>query len=360
MKKARDLRKSFHQFYKNLQLPDEDKITLQNARRDVRSHLRKHFGEIRFLTQGSFAYRTLIRPNQNPPQRMDLDDGAYFLDIDINKVNPKELLDEVENALGELARPKGWRLENKPCCCRLVIAEDKHIDIPCYGLRGEPLNEVADSTHPATFASLYQDAGIPYLPFIRSGFIFLAHKTEGWIESDPRRVLDWALKCTEDYGKVFLRVCCYMKAWRDNQWEKSPMKSLSIMAMVEQAFVDEKIAQGEIDDDDVVLRTSARMMDYLGGEGGCIRDPSDAFKCLDKDLTDEEKDTIIARLQGLHSDMETVIYDRGMDSKQASEEMRKQFGRWFPQDPSLIIVPAVVAGAVSQTVTVRPKSPWAE
>ena len=358
MTKTLDLSRSFAKFYENLQIPNKDKTTLQEARRDLRSHLRRHHEKIRFLTQGSYAYGTLIRPNHTPPQRMDLDDGAYFLNINIEKLEPKRLLSAVNSILDELARQKDWQLEDKSACCRLVIADDKHIDIPCYALRGEQPNERIDSTHSLRFASPYRDAGIPYFPIMPPGAVLLAHKEEGWIKSDPRLVIDGALECAQKHGRQFLRVCCYMKAWRDNQWKKPPMKSLLIMAMVEQAFMDERILQRKIGDDDAVFKTSGRMMDYL--RGGCIKDPSDDSKCLDKNLTPEDKKAIVEKLQGLRRDMETALDDSSTDRQQASELMRRQFGKWFPQDSSLIIPLSVAAGINSQPATVRAVSPWAE
>ncbi len=363
MTKKRDLNQPFSKFHKNLRIPDKDKTALLEARRSVRSHLRQHlrqhFPRIKSLTQGSYAYHTLIRPNRIPPQRMDLDDGAYFCNANIAEWSAKALLNAVGSSLGELARQKGWQLENKFTCCRLIIAEDKHIDIPCYALIGEQTSEGEDSTHRSKYASLYRDANIPYLSVVPPGAVRLAHREKGWIKSDPRLVIDWVLECVRNYGWQFLRVCCYMKAWRDNQWKKSPMKSLLVMAMVERAFVGEAISQGKIGDDDAVLKTSARMMDDLKNDR-CITDPSDDSICLDRALNQEEKERIAGKLGGLHRDMETALYDSGIGKQKACELMRQQFGKWFPQDSGATIAPAIVAGANSQSTTVRPVRPWAK
>lgn len=228
-----------------------------------------------------------------------------------------------------------------------------------YFVRGAQLSEDTDYTHRSGYYSLYKEANIPYYDFAESDFIWLAHRKEGWVKSDPRLIIDWVLKCTEKYGRQFLRVCCYFKAWRDNQWEKSPMKSLLIMAMVERAFVDEKISKGEIDDDVVVLKVSGRMIDYLKN-GGCVKDPSDDSQCLDKNLTPEEKDVIVERIRFLYKDMETALYGGNISVTESCELMFRQFGRWFPKNSGLIVPLVVAPTIISPPKQVKANRPWSK
>lgn len=364
--KERNLNKSFKRFHENLQISDADKASLQEARRTIRSHLRQEFEEefeeIKFMTQGSYAYHTLIRPNHTPPQQMDLDDGAYFF-IDHNQIPGKLLLGEVDDVLKKLTDDReGWRLNtSKPTCSRVIISDDKHIDIPCYAIGNGQLHEEISlgeirSTHRSNFASLYRDAGIPYYDLADSSSVQLAHREKDWITSDPRKIIDWVLECVKEYGSQFLRVCCYFKAWRDNQCPKSPMKSLLIMAMVERAFIDEEVAKNSIDDDEVTFRVAGRMKDYL--EDKFIQDPSDGSKYLDENLSPEERDEIVKKLESLHEDMETVLYDNDVNGERAIELMREQFGKWFPKSPKWITSLAVAPSIISKQTEVRPERPW--
>ncbi len=360
MNKQRNLHNILQRFHENLQIPRKDKSALQAARRNVRSHLRQKFGEIKFMTQGSYAYHTLNRPNHVPPQRMDLDDGAYFSHLKITGGNAgyvsAGLFNAVDQALEELANRHDWRLDtSKPSCSRLIICDDKHIDVPCYFVMSGHLSEEA-SSHQSSYYSLYKDANIAYHGL--AGPILLAHREKGWIESDPMRIIDWVLECVERYGQQFLRVCCYFKAWRDHQWKKSPMKSLIIMAMVERAFEDGRISKGEVEDDAAVFKVAGRIIDYVDG---CIKDPSDDSHCLDENLAPEDRQAIIERLTELHSVMEKVLYDSNIDARTACRIMCEQFGRWFPNDSSLILPLAVVAPAIISAPTpVTANRAWAK
>ena len=365
MGKRHNLDKCFKHFYQNLQIPSEDRNILKEARQIIRSHLRRRFTGIKFMTQGSYAYHTLIRPNYTPPQRMDLDDGAYFTDISITRENAKNvseaLFETVDTALGEMANEKNWCLDaSKPTCSRVIIGADKHIDIPCYYVMGGQLSETAySSLHRSSHYSLYAEASIPYYDFVESGSVWRAHRKQGWVKSDPRLIIDWALKCTEKYGRQFLRVCCYFKAWRNNQWKKSSMKSLLVMAMVERAFGDLGITGGKIDDDVAFFETSGLMIDYLE-DGGRIKDPSDDSQCLDEGLSFEERNEIIEKLGYLHKETEIAWFDSSVNARKISELMCGQFGRWFPKDAILIIPVAAAPTIIPQPTQVKAHRPWSK
>jgi hypothetical protein len=76
-------------FLKNLNLADEDRADLMEAREKIRQCLRGVFATVtkaelgvtvqpKFFMQGSYAYRTINNPAWTPPQQMDLDDGTYL------------------------------------------------------------------------------------------------------------------------------------------------------------------------------------------------------------------------------------------------------------------------------------------
>jgi len=301
MSKRLDFNAAFKQFDENLRISNEQNSALTGARRVVRDHLRQHRPNglgIKFLTQGSHAYGTLNRPNQTPPQRMDLDDGAYFT---APGKDARALFTWADSVLQDLVgEHPGWRLDtSKPSCCRLIISGDMHIDVPLYASMDETPDNLR--AHQERYASLYRDAGMFYAPL--SG-VLLAHRNDGWIKSDPGALIDWVLECKQKYGKQYIRVCRYFKAWRDHQWNESPLKSILIMRMVELACKQEFLKLGGNNDDLVVMRVAGRMIDSLGNGG--ITDPTDISKMLDTDIS-PIKQNITAKLESLHRDMENAL-----------------------------------------------------
>jgi len=360
MSKRRNFNTAFKQFEKNLRISDEQNAALINARRAVRGHLRQHCPNglgIKFLTQGSFAYGTLNRPSQTPPQRMDLDDGAYFATSTDN--DPRVFFNWADNALQSLVgKHRGWRLDtSKPSCCRVIIPGDMHVDVPLYA----SMNESPDNlrAHQERYAPLYQEAGMFYAPL--SG-VWLAHRNDGWIKSDPGALIDWMLECKQNYGKQYIRVCRYFKAWRDHQWPESPLKSILIMRMIDLAFQSDAEMLDADGDDVSVMRVAGRMLDSLGN--GNITDPTDDSKMLDKGILSNERANIIEKLKALHIGMESALYDGNTSEYGACEFMRLQFGKWFPKDSGSIsadgkIPAAVAAAAISKPDRVAAARPWA-
>lgn len=360
MSKRRNFNAAFKQFEKNLRISNEQNSDLTGSRRVVRGHLRQHCPNglgIKFLTQGSHAYGTLNRPNQVPPQRMDLDDGAYFATSTDN--DPAAFFKWADNALQGLVRTHhGWRLDtSKPSCCRLIISGDTHIDIPLYA----SMNETPDNlrTHQERYASLYRDAGMFYAPL--SG-VWLAHRNEGWIKSDPGALIDWVLECKRKYGKQYLSVCRYFKAWRDHQWPESPLKSILIMRMVDLAFQLEAGMLGADDNDVAVMRVAGRMIDLL--DNGNITDPTDDSQMLDKDIPSGEMANITEKLKALHMGMESALYDGNISEGWACDFMCQQFGKWFPKEATPISAGSKIPAAAAAVVISKPDRvtaarPWA-
>ena len=66
--------------------------------------------------------------------------------------------------------------------------------------------------------------------------IMLAHREKDWIASDPKKIHDWFEGSVSTYGNVLRRICRYIKAWRDKNWVKSELTSLSLMAMIVEAM----------------------------------------------------------------------------------------------------------------------------
>lgn len=356
MNKGRNLDKAFQEFLKRLRVSEQDRKVLLEARRIVRRHFRDKFAEIKFLTQGSWAYHMMINPTQCPPQQMDLDDGAYFCEPRILVENPKTLFRAVDPLLEEIAKEHSWGVDtSKVSCGRLIIERDKHIDIPLYRVVGDNLRNGQNGE----LVDLYRKAGIPYYP--ASEQVLLAQRTGEWVISDPRVILEWVLYCEGKYGQQFLRLCCYFKAWRDHQWAKPSMKSILIMAMIASALEHISELSGEADDAYATYKCVMHMTQQLGLGG--IKDPSDSDKILDGDLDLSERHDMVERLRRLGDALEKCLHDSALNADDLCKLLRDQFGKFFPCDPSLLEncrpVHNVGPAIITPTVVPTPR-PWSE
>lgn len=248
-------------FINKLNITDTEDELLVNCRKDVRKYLREGFHQLRnsaaikfqefedeiknlkpkFWTQGSYVYKTMNNPAFNPPQQIDLDDGVYFpmvlLDGKPHAVKNK-LLKLVKLILTELAESKGWGVSEKPTCLRLQVNQRVHIDIPVYAIPEEKyvmLASAMDMRKKLSYSS--NDAGNISLD---PDEVHLARwDNEDWIKSDPMVLHDWFISKTKIHGRQFLRRSCrYMKAWRDNTWNKGGPSSITLMVAVAKVFDD--------------------------------------------------------------------------------------------------------------------------
>jgi len=131
--------KALPSYLANLTIEDEERKALLDARQDIRTTLkaaastllvtdkywkegtvyrdswrRRPAIEIKFMTQGSFAYGTLNVPAHTSHQEIDLDDGMYvpvdFLENGQPALVAKALFDFVVEALTPLCNLKGWSI----------------------------------------------------------------------------------------------------------------------------------------------------------------------------------------------------------------------------------------------------------
>jgi hypothetical protein len=197
----------------------------------------------RFWTQGSFQYDTLNRPFQSG-QEMDIDDGTY-MPMPIFESEPKIghslLILLVDASLKSLvAENNGWKFEAKQTCGRIkIVAEKTHIDVPMYAI---PKDEFMKKqvVLKATNRSLFESAGCEsyvcdsadidsYEVDSENVNLALREGERKWVNSDPKIVEDWFNDSCERIGKHLRKVCRFMKAWRDAQWDVGGPSSISLM-----------------------------------------------------------------------------------------------------------------------------------
>ncbi len=191
----------------NLELTKEQKKIIQNAKILIREHLRtgiQHHTKSsfakeispRFLSQGSYVYKTRNKPCKNPPQQIDHDIGCYLpLSYIESTKNPSIEADKffniVDSLLKEIVEKEKWQSVDisKATCSRVIVNSQIHIDVPLYSIPDNEFHtikeEVAKNTVFSGTEALEQN-----WDEIKDN-VLLAHRTDDWIVSDPRKLNDY-------------------------------------------------------------------------------------------------------------------------------------------------------------------------
>ncbi|MDC5753747.1 CBASS cGAMP synthase [Vibrio europaeus] len=226
-------------------LSDSDQLKVAKLIHEMDDDARDEFLELtpRFWTQGSFQYDTLNRPFQ-PGQEMDIDDGTY-MPMPIFESEPKIghslLILLVDASLKSLvAENQGWKFEAKQTCGRIKIeAEKTHIDVPMYAIPKDEFmkKQVALKANRTLLGSIaaesyaYDSDDIgSYEVDSENVNLALRDGERKWTNSDPKIVEDWFQDSCVRIGKHLRKICRFMKAWRDAQWDVGGPSSISLMA----------------------------------------------------------------------------------------------------------------------------------
>ncbi|SMN02565.1 hypothetical protein SPONN_1310 [uncultured Candidatus Thioglobus sp.] len=359
--KQYNFNKNFTDFRKNLNLAEQDKLSLTDARKIIRSTIRVTFNEMpekyftdnvqivltefskgsdkrikpKFRTQGSFVYNTINKPENPPIQRMDLDDGVYlplsYTDntSDNFQQSAKIVKNIISNCVSDLCNDKGWTLEtNHSKCLRIIINPTSHIDLPIYSIPDDQSNTIQQDS--AEFSRMEGLERV--LSYNKAEDVLLAIDN-GWIKSDPRDIEDW-VKDTKDRFNDFIYYSRYFKAWKDHQWNESKFSSIMIMAGISQAMSE----IGYSKNDNVALNLSSiatSLKLYLNNAG--INHPVKTER-MDGDLSN--KDEIINRLDDLAMNLFTATKTNN------TQLLIDCFGDRFPNDTGNVLNTGVVAPAI--------------
>jgi hypothetical protein len=280
-------------FHAELVPTEDQRIALTDAKNAIRDHLRIAIAEAsvamlkmakrvepRFRSQGSWPYRTCVRPAHLPPQEMDWDFGVYLPATFWQGTQPpfaaKVYFEIVESSLRVLCREKGWELATgtacKDTCIRVRISHWAHIDICLYAAPESQFTRIAeivkaDSAGRRSFLAMDDaeylresaDAGEPAdFPWEQLQDIMLATRGGEWKASDPFAVTRWFADCIEEHGEQLRRLCRYLKAWRDFHWPQGGgPSSIVLMICAVEAF-DPRFRR-----DDIALQDAAERMSRM-------------------------------------------------------------------------------------------------
>ncbi len=156
--------------------------------------------------------------------------------------------------------------------------------------------------------------------------ILLAHKKDGWIESDPRAMKSWFVQQVSDKGEQLRRVVRYIKAFRDFQWPTRGPSSILLMAAACPLF-----KQFDRRDDLALLEVVKGIPKAL--QGGVIN-PVDSTKYLTDALSGEEIQNAVERFTVFAEQVEEAI--NSMEGLHACQCMAAILGKRFPHEPDRV------------------------
>jgi len=302
------LNKEYNKFDNEIKLNENRKESLKTSRKELRKKIKKWFkdnkpNEIqpKFGSQGSFEMNTTINPivtydaEGNVLRKYDLDDGVYF--IYKSEADTKQSINTWHDWIFKATENHtGKDSIRKTTCVRVVFADGHHIDIPIY--------------------------------YKEDNTIELAHKTKGWLESDPKEFYEWFNEKKKTRSRLEAIVRC-LKAWKNYRETKNTDLKLpsgfELTILATYNYVD-------ADNLDEAFRKTIMAIDTeLNKYGGfkCIRPTTPSDEDVFENYSDTRKTKFLSALKSLKEDCIKASEEKNF--KLASEILRNnQFGIRFP------------------------------
>lgn len=342
------------------------RVYIAGAKTDVRNCLRAGIPRVlkskgytddapqpRFFTQGSWAYKTLNAPAQDP-QQVDVDDGCYLpLSFVAQTTRPSVAANvffaAAEEALAPLLKERRWRLiTDKPTCIRIEIAPYAHVDIPLYAIPDDEFTTLAKAAiQYYGYIDLQEAVRVAerdaWTALPRNS-VLLAHRECNWMESDPRPVKDWFLAEVAARGEQLRRVVRYLKAFRDWKWASGGPTSILLMAAATPLF-EKRDRRDDLALLDVVAELPAKLRSG-------VNNPVDDSESLTKRLGREVVEEAANQFEAFERILRGAVDAR--NDAQACSWMIGEFGPRFPNDPKRVKVISVAATIASAPAEAGP------
>lgn len=332
-------------YLNNLSLTQKRREILLEARLLVRQTLREAFrretatvlGEKnaitpKFFTQGSWGYGTINRPAHVPPQQVDMDDGCYLPMSFARGTTPQNAADMffgiADRALDKLVKAQAWKRydSSKEVCCRVVIDDESHIDVPLYAIRDEQFvlmrkSLTEDAIRFSEAAALAEEDEYPFdWSMVTDEDVLLAQRDGVWKPSNPRKVTNWVNSAVEEAGPQLRRVWREMKGWRDHRFPKGGASSIALMVMVEDGFEEVK---GR---DDLAMQLAAKAMRERVLDD--VPAPWDARENLNI-LTAQERKQFATALKELEDEIAYCVQGTVANAAIYLKRWQNQCGKYF-------------------------------
>lgn len=347
----------------SLDLKFDQRAYIAQAKIDVRNCLRagiprvlksKGYTEIapqpRFFTQGSWAYKTLNAPAQDP-QQADVDDGCYLPLSFVSQTTRPSVAAKVffavaEEALEKLVMERRWRLiRDKDTCIRIEIAAFAHIDIPLYAIPDHEFTTLAKAAVQnygyLDLAEAVRKAEHDAWTELPHSSVLLAHRECDWMESDPRPVKEWFLAEVAARGEQLRRVVRYLKAFRDWKWASGGPTSILLMTAAAPLF-EKRDRRDDLALLDVVTALPAKLRSG-------VNNPIDDTESLTKRLGEEKVEDAAKQFEAFEKMLRGAL-GAGSES-QACRWMIAEFGPRFPNSPDRVKVVSVAATIAAAPAT---------
>ena len=287
--------KLFKAFDREIKLKKPKIKELEKNRKALREKIKRYFndkgyGPPGFYPQGSLPLDTNLNPIKGSDY--DLDDGVYFICPEDDRKSAHTYHSRIKDAVKEHTK----ETRDKNTCVRVIYHDGHHIDLPCYWLK--------------------KRGNIPQL----------AHKSEGYIESDPRSFENWVRKkisASNSNGQL-KRSIRYLKAWKD--YRENSISNLKLPSgFILTILACNNFSRYSDRDDIAFTRMVKSIHEQLTSEFTC--------KCptvpRNKNLLDKySEDNVLRQFRFLLNNAEKAKVSDC--EKQASEYWRKVFGNRFP------------------------------
>ncbi len=306
-----DLHETFIEFNNNIKLGSTKKTELRTSRNAIRKDIEKYFADNRdkhtvsFKGQGSFMMNTTILPISG---EYDVDDGVYIF----GKEEDRPSTSTVHNWIYEAVKNRTEQETiDKNTCVRVQYAKRYHVDLPIYYKTERNSDE-----------SIYDEDEVP----------LLAHKSKGWIESDPYAFKKWFDEQAKNKPQL-KRIVRYLKAWSDKKTEQNsqiifPSGMIFTILASKNYYVSDR-------DDEALLETLKAIQEEIddrgdkNGEYVCNRPTIDSSEnLLKKYSSDTTKNNFLNALDSFVSSGEQAIAMKS--KKDACAKWQKHLGDRFP------------------------------
>lgn len=292
-----DIHNLFIDFNSKITLSSAKQNSLRTSRDSLRGKIKTWFEDHdkekpTFCWQGSFAMKTTVNPICD--HEYDIDDGIYlsgYLDVEQEDWPlPSTVHSWIKSAVDGHTSTAPI---DKDTCVRVVFAAGYHIDYPIYIM----LNDEA----------------------------YLAHKSKGWVVSDPKAFKDWFVQQNLETDEQLRRTVKYLKAWKD--YKDIPLKGIEITILAANSF---NMFEGR--DEKCLRDTVADIIKNLNDNFVCVKPVSPGEDLFDGH-SQTKKDKILNGLTALKSALDKAIEEK--DPLIASEHMIGVFGDRFPKGEAL-------------------------
>lgn len=288
----------FNDFHAEIHLSSTKKESLRTSRNAIRDKVKKYFKEDLkkktplFYGQGSYMMNTTINPLDG---EYDIDDGIYL-----------EHLKDIEEEQWEApATVHNWIVNatkdhtstppvDKNTCVRVIYKANYHVDLPIY---------------------VKKEGQTPKL----------AHKTLGWIESDPKGFTTWFNDQVKEKGDQLKRIVRFLKAWKDNKQGDTKFPS----GMVLTVLATNHYVNDYAENDDSALVATAKAIHEALSDNFSVSRPIQPNEELLDNWSDTKKDNFLTKLEKLVSEGQAALEED--DKEKASKKWIKHFGDRFPK-----------------------------